>query len=394
MSGRGYAFQGDSLASAFIAGEFRRSGLQWFASDYFQEFRIPVNIFPGEIGIKLNNEVLKPGIDFLIDPASPPVHGNFPVIRINPGDFMSTEKIKKISTRSKGKVICINRSGIAGMPDSIQKAAAHQMEEWISGVLGRPAALLINADSKLTWSTAVSVRNIPVIHTKGIDLKKVHRIRLNIDSEFIPEYPTRNVIAQISSRPRDDSMIVITAHYDHLGRMGRDTYFPGANDNASGTALMLDLARTFSRIRDSLRTNLVFIAFTGEEAGLLGSQYFTGHPVFPLGKIKFLINLDLAGTGDDGITVVNGTKFKYEFELLTKINAGLELLPAVNSRGEACNSDHCPFHRQGVPCFFIYTLGGIQAYHDIYDRPDTLPLTRYKEYFLLLEKFILTLARK
>jgi aminopeptidase YwaD len=66
-------------------------------------------------------------------------------------------------------------------------------------------------------------------------------------------------------------------------------------------------------------------------------------------------------------------------------------LKQIKIRGEACNSDHCLFHQKGVPCFFIYTLGGIQAYHDIYDRAETLPLTEYEDYFKLLVSFIKSL---
>ena len=73
---------------------------------------------------------------------------------------------------------------------------------------------------------------------------------------------------------------------------------------------------------------------------------------------------------------------------MTQINADHQLLPQVRVRGEACNSDHCLFYRKGVPSFFIYTLGGIQAYHDIYDKGETLPLTNYEPYFELLVRFL------
>jgi len=101
-----------------------------------------------------------------------------------------------------------------------------------------------------------------------------------------------------------------------------------------------------------------------------------------------MINFDIAGTGDDGIQVVNGSVFKDEFELMRKINESDNLLPQVKIRGEACNSDHCLFYQKGVPSFFIYTLGGIQAYHDIDDRPETLPLTAFENYFKLITNFV------
>jgi aminopeptidase YwaD len=72
---------------------------------------------------------------------------------------------------------------------------------------------------------------------------------------------------------------------------------------------------------------------------------------------------------------------------MTSINDRNQLLPKVASRGAACNSDHCMFHQKGVPCFYIYTLGGIQAYHDIYDRCETLPLTEFSDYCRLMILF-------
>jgi Zn-dependent M28 family amino/carboxypeptidase len=130
------------------------------------------------------------------------------------------------------------------------------------------------------------------------------------------------------------------------------------------------------------------MAFGAEELGLLGSDYFVNHPIFPLSDIKFMLNFDISGTGDEGIEVVNGTVFKSQFDQLKKINNANNLLKQVKVRGESCNSDHCLFYRKGVPSFFIYTLGGIQAYHDIYDRSETLPLTEYDNYFKLIALFI------
>ena len=182
-----------------------------------------------------------------------------------------------------------------------------------------------------------------------------------------------------------DSFIVITAHYDHLGGLGKDTYFPGANDNASGVALLLNLARYYAL--HPQKYSISFILFSGEEIGLLGSKYFTENPLLPLNKIRFLINTDLAGTGDDGITVVNATEFPKEFEWMQQLNTDFKLLKAVNARGKAANSDHHFFTEKGVPSFFFYTLGGVSYYHDILDKSETLPLNEHEDLYKLLIKF-------
>lgn len=130
------------------------------------------------------------------------------------------------------------------------------------------------------------------------------------------------------------------------------------------------------------------MAFGGEELGLKGSFHFVQNPLFPISNIKFLVNMDISGTGDDGIQVVNGSVYKEEFNQLVRINQNNNYLPQIKIRGAACNSDHCPFYKNGVPSFFIYTLGGIQAYHDVFDKAETLPLTAYDNYFKLLTGFV------
>ena len=161
--------------------------------------------------------------------------------------------------------------------------------------------------------------------------------------------------------------------------------FPGASDNASGTAMMLYLARYFST--HPQKYSIMYIAFSGEEAALIGSLYFTKHPVIPLKSIKFLTNIDIMGDATDGITVVNATEFPREFDELQKINTTNKLLPAIKSRGKAANSDHYYFTEAGVPSFFIYSDGGPGFYHDVYDRASTLSLNKVDNVAKLLIDF-------
>ena len=101
-----------------------------------------------------------------------------------------------------------------------------------------------------------------------------------------------------------------------------------------------------------------------------------------------MINLDLLGTGDDGIMVVNGAIHEREFELLNRINAEQGLVKEIRKRGKARNSDHYWFTEAGVPAFFIYTLGGNTYYHDVRDKAETLPLTDYVDVVKLITGFV------
>jgi aminopeptidase YwaD len=107
-----------------------------------------------------------------------------------------------------------------------------------------------------------------------------------------------------------------------------------------------------------------------------------------LPSIKFLVNLDLLGTGEEGATVVNGKVYESAYQRLTALNDAHHYLPRLTARGRAANSDHFPFSEAGVPAFFLYTRGGSQAYHDINDKPAALSLVGFTGAFGLIRDFL------
>ena len=220
------------------------------------------------------------------------------------------------------------------------------------------------------------------------DLKQPGSAQLQLDAQLRHDYLTQNLAAIIRGHTQPDSFLVISAHYDHLGTMGKRAYFPGANDNASGVALLLELAAYYARPENQPACSVVFLLFGAEEAGLVGSRYFVAHPLVPLPRIKFLVNLDLLGTGEDGATVVNGKVYGPAYQRLTALNDAHHYLPRLTARGRAANSDHFPFSEAGVPAFFLYTRGGSQAYHDVNDRPAALSLAGFAGAFGLVRDFL------
>jgi hypothetical protein len=387
MKGRGYVGNGDAIAAKFLSDEFEKAGLKKFSKTYFQKFSTPVNSFPGKMSVSVDGEKLEPGKDFLIDPGSPGISGSFQVEMITIEELLKEGWLQKIEAASS-KFIAIAAYDKSKFNSEEQKKLT-EIISFLKYARENPAkGVLILTKDKLTWSGSTELFSKPVftISADAVD-RSLENIQVDVEHKFVRNYETQNVIGYLEGTT--DSMLVFTAHYDHLGMMGRETMFPGANDNASGVSVLLNLMRHFSK--GTPKYTIVFIAFAAEEIGLVGSSYFTSHPAFPLGKIKFLINFDLAGTGDDGIQVVNGKIYQQKFDAMVKINEEQQLLKQVKIRGEACNSDHCLFHSKGVPCFFIYTLGGIQAYHDIHDKAETLPLTDYQDYFSLITKFVETL---
>ncbi len=198
-------------------------------------------------------------------------------------------------------------------------------------------------------------------------------------------YRSQNICGYI---PGDvDTMIVFTAHYEHLGMSG-DTIFYGAHDNASGTAAVMDLARMANLQRGHY--TYVFLLFGGEESGLIGSRYFADNPLIPLSKVKLLINIDLFCGGDEGLMVVNANSRETApyVDLLQQINDLHGFTAKVARRDNARNSDHYYFTSE-CPAIFIYTLGGpFGGYHSPTDTCAGCGLANYHRNMTLLRAFL------
>jgi len=389
MNGSGYVKDGHKKAALYIAKEFKKHNLLSFNDQYFQTFYTSVNTQPGKTSLTLNKNKLKPGTDFLINPSSPSIQGEFKTTYLSIEDIFNNKILLKKLDSSANKVLLLDLQ----KSNKISKDNKKKLNDIVNYLIYSPnikcKATIIFKNEKLTW-TGSTQENTKASFTvnKPIDAQTITTINTNCESLFLEKEETQNIIGSIKGYSKLDSTIIISAHYDHLGMMGKKTIFPGANDNASGVALLLELAKHYSQKNNQPKYDIIFIAFGGEEIGLLGSKFYTENPVSPLKNIKFMLNFDLAGTGDDGIKVVNATEFMSEFDKLIHINKNNSLLPSVKPRGPACNSDHCFFYNNGVPCFYIYTLGGIKAYHDIHDKYETLPFTAFENYSKLLKLYI------
>lgn len=386
MAGRGYVNDGDKKAATFISSEFKKAGLQSFGPDYFQSFGFPVNTFPGQVDVMFDETQLMPGEDFIVSPGCSNVNGVFPLIWIDSALVDNTaefEKVEKQFLRNTFLVIDGLKEAKCIHTDRVQKILSNQV---------KARGLVFANQEKLTWSVATEWDAFPKLYVMKGQIKRYQlKMTIKVLAE-IKTHGTQNVIGYIKGSTYPDSFIVLTAHYDHLGKMGNWALFPGANDNASGTAMMLDMAKYFSKNKPAY--SIVFMAFAGEEAGLFGSYYYTEHPLFSLKDISMLINLDLMGTGDKGMTVVNATVFPQEFQQLQVINITNGYLDDVKSRGKAKNSDHYYFTEKGVKSFFFYLMGDYHFYHDVFDTAEALPLSKYDQAFSLIRDFITELQHK
>jgi hypothetical protein len=386
MEGRGYVNHGDRKAADYIAGQFAEDGLSAFNNGYFQPYTFPMNTFPGEVNVTVNGKKLVAARDFLVNASSPAIHGEYKVFRISKDNVKSEKDLGRLIRKFPDKIVLIDKEGI----ENKRVLSFLDSLKYVNNT--GAAGLAYVTGSKLTWSVMAgkSVKSFPILEISRQSLPaKPKKIRVNIENEFFSNYPTQNVLGYIKGSVLPDTFLVFTAHYDHLGRMGSEARFPGANDNASGTAMLLDMARHYSRPENKPYYSIAFFSFSGEEAGLHGATYCADHPPFPLSQIKFLVNMDMVGTGREGITMVNATVFKDAYNRMVKINADNEYILTVKERGESCNSDHCPFYKKGVPAVFIYSMGKeFGEYHNPDDISAKLPLTEYEDIFRLIVAFM------
>lgn len=175
-----------------------------------------------------------------------------------------------------------------------------------------------------------------------------------------------NVVGVLPGSKRPGEYVVLTAHWDHLGRalaFSGDAIFNGAVDNATGTAGLLELARAFGTVRPAPERSVVFVAFTGEEYGLLGSEYYADHPTVPLDKVAGGINIDgmsVNGRTNDVVVIGYGSSELEDDlrEAAAKQHRVLVQEPTPE-KGYYYRSDHFNLAKKGVP--MIYAKSGIDS---------------------------------
>lgn len=385
FAGRGYIEDGHKKAAEHIAKRFREMGLspRGDFGQFQQTFGIHINL-PEKVSASLGPTEMKAGKNLIVNRFSGSGSINTRIIDLGYG--------LKPKARVRGKIALFRD----GFPPSIANDSKKKEQykdlsrpiQRIQSILAYKPAAIIVVKEKLTMGFSREAGDIPIIEVLASDLPgKFKRGSLEVQSGM-KRIRTQNVLGLIRGTTNPDSVVVVSAHYDHLGKVS-EAIFPGANDNASGTAMLLSMADYFSKKENQPSHSMLFIAFGGEETGLLGSQHYVSRdPKIPLSKMSFLLNLDLMGNGVDGIMAVGGKDYPTFFDQLVELNEELNAVPRVRARKNAPNSDHFFFLQNGVPGFFIYTEGGPRHYHDVYDNPSTIQLSKYVEVRELLIRFL------
>jgi aminopeptidase YwaD len=240
------------------------------------------------------------------------------------------------------------------------------------------------------------------INEKGLPISAELNLSAEMSASIEPNRGVaRNVVGFIPGNDPQlrDEVIVIGAHYDHLGygEVGSlapepGDIHPGADDNASGTAAIMELARLLAQNRDRLKRSVLVIAFSAEEEGLLGAEYFVQNPTVPRENIVAMLNFDMVGRMSNNRVSISGVGTAAEWESILKAanTANLNLQLGQSASG---GSDHMPFMRREIPVLFFFT-GMHPDYHRPSDTWDKINYEGQAQIVALAERVVYDLASR
>jgi len=200
----------------------------------------------------------------------------------------------------------------------------------------------------------------------------MHRVRIKVETEYEKEKETVNIVGLLegSDPVLKNEWLIVGAHLDHVGQQAGKIYFPGANDNGSGSAAVLQIARAFAMNDIKPKRSVAFVLFASEEQGLNGAQYFADNVPDKMSKVIGMFNLDCIGYGDS--IQVGGGHSAQEFwnaaKEIDKNNSGL----MVERTWQGGGADAEPFYRKGIPTLYFVTTNSYGHLHMLSDEPETL----------------------
>ncbi len=373
LEGRRAGTQGEILAMQYISKQFEAAGLQkTLPNNFVQEFEVDegkqIDI---QTGLAIDEHKLKLMEDF------------FPLA------WSGNENVQGNSTLSSTVAKQPWLIDVATIIDANKTNPHFDLEEAVKKVVTDAVAkeataiIFFNSSSQIdnlqfNPKDKSEIAKIPVLYLKkkALDVftqNKETKLEIDLHVDLQPKKRNcRNVIGYIDNKA--NNTVIIGAHYDHLG-YGEDhnsmykgeilQIHNGADDNASGTAALIELAKLLKKDKMSKNNNYLFIAFSGEELGLFGSKYFVEHPTINMTNVNYMINMDMVGRLNDSsktLTVGGYGTSPLWSEMFPNLQ-GQELKFKFDSSGSG-PSDHTSFYRNNIPVLFLFT-----GLHTDYHKP-------------------------
>lgn len=411
LAGRKPGTPGIEKAALYIRDQFKNIGVKPFGDTYFQPFKVLMGAQLASVNtFSADGKELKLGKDFIPVDITGTGKAEGAVVFVGYGLDKISGKISYDNIDVKGKWVLAIRGS---MDPADRSARAMLMGDYAKAMTaadkGAVGIILVNPswneddkmDPKASLNRSMGNVKIPVLKVSTKVALKI----IDQSADFIKKFPvdnepasyetkstvaaevnveliyknTNNVVGFIegSDPVLKNEYIVVGGHYDHLGMGGPSSRKPdtvaihyGADDNASGTAGVIEMARLVQKAKGSFGRSFVFITFSAEEMGLLGSQYFVSNPLISLPSVKGMINLDMIGRLKNELTIEGTGSAKESDSLLNVLEKGRPF-KVTHSAGAAGGSDHTSFYNKGVPVFFFFS-GMHYDYHTPTDTPDKI----------------------
>lgn len=424
LKGRKAGSEGDSLAAVYIRDNFRQIGLKPFIGNGFQYFSLVTDVIAGKRNsLKTDEKKFTAGKDFQPFSFSTSDSLTAQVVFAGFGITGESDSLKWDDYKGldvKGKWLLILRgdpepdnptSAFIPMASDRAKALAAK-DKGAAGVLLVTPSSIDRADRPIdiTFDKSVSDAGIPVISitralaanilslpVTAVDSIEKRMIAAKQSTAFLTKSTlsarseinrekaiSRNIafVLKGSDATLANEYIVVGAHYDHLGMGGEgsgsrvpDTVAVhyGADDNASGVASLIELAKHFASNPLQTPRSIVFVAFGAEEMGIIGSRYFVEHLPVPVKSIKAMINMDMVGRlkADDAIISISGTGTSNVNDSIINVYEKSRSFKVKRVPDGYGPSDHAAFYTAGVPVLFL-TSGAHSDYHTPDDTPERI----------------------
>ena len=424
LEGRRTGTKGATEAASYIAKEFSRLKLKPLTTGYLQKFPYVAGVTLGKANaFTFRNDKLEPGVDWLPlgFSSSAKVEG-LPVFvgygiaasELNHDDYASANATGKIAIALQGTPDGANPHGRFARFEGVRWKAVAAKNAGAKAliIIAREPNFKDDRLTRLAYDNTAGDAGLPVVvvshqaadrlygalfglsftHPEQTPTGKVIPGEITLTTDVVRnEVPAYNVIGVLegSDPLLKKEVIIIGAHYDHLGRGGEGSgslaptsgdIHHGADDNASGTAGVIELARLFTEQNPKPKRTIVFMAFGGEEEGLLGSNYYVNHPLLPLANTVAMINMDMIGRMKDRRLVIGGVGTAKEWRDIMATDTEKPFQLTLNEDGFG-PSDHSSFYAKQIPVLFFWT-----GTHNDYHKPsDTFEKINYDDEALILK---------
>jgi hypothetical protein len=406
LEGREAGTPGEKLAADYIAAKFGNSGLMPYgdSTTYLQAFTFQAEPVLGpDQFLQIGRSTLKLDEAYAVLPFSATGSARGKLMKAGYGiqaPDLGTDNYKDLDP--KGRIVALSISSPDGVHPHSKYLAYHDLKARAekAAELGAIAVVFYNDDPTaeepaFDLSPKVKSCAIPVVYMIGDSRSELllenNPVVVRTDIQRT-ERTAYNVVGMLDNG--QENVVVIGAHFDHLGygdegslHRGDPEIHNGADDNASGVAVLLQLTRDLLEMDEARQNDYLFIAFTGEEKGLYGSNYWTKHPTVPIADLNYMINLDMVGRLDSaGAIGINGVGTSPAWSAVDHILVGdLKVKTTTSGIGP---SDHTSFYLQDVPAIHFFT-GTHADYHKPSDDEEKinydgmLRVTRYIEALML-----------